>query len=255
MNGAAASLAIVDELIAQDSDPLRSLPTALCQRAAAELHLGAAIVLQDFAGLNRLVAATPGVAQRAEQAQLDLAEGPGVDAVTPDGRPPARRGPVLRANLAADADRWPFFVRAATAAGVRAMFSFPLSVGSVRLGVLDLFRARQGPLTSGLRARAGVYAQACTLLLLHLQRGIRGSDELHPALVGAIADRAEIHQATGIVAVQLDLDIARAGEMLRARALADDRCVRDVAQDVLAHRIRFTPPGSADAREVRPDQG
>ena len=42
--------------------------------------------------------------------------------------------------------RWPMFVPAAISAGANAIFAFPLQVGAIRVGVLDLYRKSLGPL-------------------------------------------------------------------------------------------------------------
>ena len=74
-----------------------------------------------------------------EQLQYDLGEGPCVDAYQLDR-------PVLEPDLAEPAaPRWLAFAGPALAAGVRAVFGFPLHVGAVRLGALNLYCDRAGP--------------------------------------------------------------------------------------------------------------
>ena len=51
----------------------------------------------------------------------------------------------------------------------------------------------------------------------------------------------EVHQATGMVIVQLGVSAAVALVRLRAYAYANDRRLRDVAGDVVARRLRFEP--------------
>jgi len=54
--------------------------------------------------------------------------------------------------------RWPAFTPSAVEAGVRAVFGFPMRVGSVRLGALNLYRDVPGPLTGEQHgAREGRY--------------------------------------------------------------------------------------------------
>jgi AmiR/NasT family two-component response regulator len=48
-----------------------------------------------------------------------------------------------------------------------------------------------------------------------------------------------VHQATGMVMVQLDSDINAAFAALRARAYQEDRTLQDLARDVLERRVRF----------------
>jgi GAF domain len=76
-----------------------------------------------------------------EQLQYDLGEGPCVDAYHQDR-------PVLEPDLAEPATpRWPAFAGRAVEAGVRAIFGFPLEVGAVRLGALNLYCDRPAQLT------------------------------------------------------------------------------------------------------------
>ena len=53
-------------------------------------------------------------------------------------------------------------------------------------------------------------------------------------------NRAEIHQAAGMVVAQLGISAADALARLRAHAFAKQRLLRDVAHDVVARRLRFT---------------
>lgn len=233
--------AILDALM---SDALRSpdtLPQALCERCVPGLPItGAAVVLQSAAGLDRVVAANDGMARDLEHVQFELAEGPGVDASRQDG-------PVLQSDLAAAAGRWPLFVPAAVAAGGHAAFSFPLRVGGIRLGVMDLYRDAPGALFDGVLARALDYAAAGTAVLLHLQAQSGVSGELHPALSGYVPDRSEIHQATGMISAQAAVTLVEALLLLRARAYSADRTMLAVSRDVLARRLRFDPDDDRDA--------
>ena len=57
----------------------------------------------------------------------------------------------------------------------------------------------------------------------------------------------EVHQATGMILVQLGVSAAVALVRLRAYAYAHDRPLRDVAADVVARRLRFDDhAGSGD---------
>jgi hypothetical protein len=56
--------------------------------------------------------------------------------------------------------------------------------------------------------------------------------------------RAHVHQATGNIAAQLDVDVATALIRLRAFAWSRDRSIDDVAADVVARALRFDHEGS-----------
>ena len=203
------------------------LPAALVRACALALPVsGVGLALMTPDGPAGTVAATDGAALQLEELQFTLGEGPSVDA-SESGRP------VLQPDLAATAPRlWPAFAGGALAAGVAAVFAFPLRVGAIRVGVLDLYRHSPGVLAVAQLAEALSYAEAATLLLLHLQtRAPADAVPLDPLTV--IDDRAEVHQATGVLAVQAGIDLAEALVRLRARAYAEQRPVGDVARDLL----------------------
>jgi hypothetical protein len=53
--------------------------------------------------------------------------------------------------------------------------------------------------------------------------------------------RAEVHQAGGMLTVQLELPISEALARLKAHAVATGRPVLDVARDVVARRLQLSP--------------
>ncbi len=211
-----------------------ALPAGLVHGCARALPVsGVGLALMTEGGPAGTVAATDGPALELEELQYTLGEGPCVDA-SRSGRP------VLQPDLAATAPhRWPAFAGGALAAGVAAVFAFPLRVGAIRVGVLDLYRATPGPLSAEHLREALSYADAATMLLLHLQTRAR-SDGVAPDALAVLDDRAEVHQATGVVSVQAGVALAEAIVLLRARAYAEQRPVGDLARDVLAGTVDFT---------------
>jgi AmiR/NasT family two-component response regulator len=63
--------------------------------------------------------------------------------------------------------------------------------------------------------------------------------ELGAALEAGSDFRFVVHQASGVLSVQLDIGVGEALVRLRAYAFAHDRPLTDVAQDVVAHRLRL----------------
>jgi hypothetical protein len=167
-----------------------------------------------------------------EQLQYALGEGPCVDAYRQDW-------PVLEPDLAQPSTlRWSAFGPPAVAAGVRAVFGFPLQVGAVRLGALNLCRDRPGPLSDAQHADALVMAGIAAQAVLVLQAGAP-PDELASEL-GAGADfHYVVHQASGMVAAQLEVSVGQALVRLRAYAFGNDRHLTEVANDVVARELRF----------------
>ncbi len=167
-----------------------------------------------------------------ERLQYDLGEGPCVDAYQLDR-------PVLEPDLAEPATpRWLAFAGPALTAGVRAVFGFPLHVGAVRLGALNLYCDRPGPLRADQHADALVMAEVAAQTILLLQANAP------PGMVAAELEAGAdfqlvVHQAAGMVSVQLGISVAQALVRLRAYAFGNDGSLGGVAREVVARTLRF----------------
>jgi hypothetical protein len=137
--------------------------------------------------------------------------------------------------------------RSALEAGIRAIFALPLRVGAIRVGVLDLYRDVPGELADAELAEALSFADAATEILLLLQAEA-SLDGLGLGTIPVIEDRAEVHQATGMIAVQAGVGMAEALVRLRARAYATDRPILDLAMGVLDGDLTFTEAAGGDGR-------
>jgi GAF domain-containing protein len=163
--------------------------------------------------------------------QFSLGEGPCIAADRSDG-------PVLEPDLALAVGLWPAFVPAALSNGVRAAFAFPLRMGAVHVGVLTLYRDTPGDL-DGADLRDAIWlTHIATHLLLELEADLV-SGMLPDRLAEIVDHRAHVHQATGMIAAQLHVDIGTALIRLRAYAWSRDRSIDDVAADVVARALRF----------------
>ena len=169
-----------------------------------------------------------------EQLQYVLGEGPCVDAYYQDR-------PVLEPDLAnPEVTRWPAFAGEAVEAGAHAVFGFPLQVGSVRLGALNLYREVPGPLADERHADAIVLAQLIAQSVLVLQA--RAQPGELAADLEAIADfKYTVHQASGMVSVQLGVSVGQALIRLRALSFSAGVPLADVAEQVIIRSLRFTP--------------
>jgi len=215
-------------------DPTAGFTTArLCQVCAEVTGVtGAGIMLMAGDIARGSVCTTDAVSALIEQLQYDLGEGPCVDAYRQDR-------PVFEPDLAhPDAPRWLAFTGPAVAAGARAVFGFPLQVGAVRLGALDLYNDRPGSLTDDQCTDALVMADVAAQAVLLLQA------EAPPDTVAAELEtnanfQYVVHQASGMVAAQLDVTVGQALIRLRAHAFGNNRALTDVARDVVDRRMRF----------------
>lgn len=221
---------IIDRLV---GDAPGAETARLC-RVCAEVTgmTGAGIMLMWGDVPRGSVCTTDEVSALIEQLQYDLGEGPCVDAHQLER-------PVLEPDLADPSDpRWLAFAGPALDAGVRAVFGFPLRVGAVRLGALNLYRDRPGPLDGEQHADALVMADVAAEAVLLLQA---------EAPVGEIAAELDaggdfqyvVHQAAGMVSVQLDVTVGQALIRLRAYAFGNDRPLTQVARDVVSRTLRF----------------
>ncbi|MBV1855890.1 GAF and ANTAR domain-containing protein [Catellatospora tritici] len=193
---------------------------------------GAAATVSLSAGLRETMYASAAVAAELAELTWTLGEGPAVDV--------SEGGPVLVTDLsdAESSARWPVFSPAAVQAGVRAAFALPLQVGAIRLGALTLHRAVPGRLTPTQLADALLLTDTlCALLLDQAAHPRSGSRNRSPEQ--AARQHPQVHQATGMITVQLGVTPDVALIRLRAYAYAHGRRLHEVAADVVARRLRF----------------
>lgn len=202
----------------------------LCQVSAEVVAVsGAGIMLMSDDPYPRgSLCSTDAVAALIEDLQFTLGEGPCVDAYREDRV-------VMETDLAApDNPRWLALGPAMVRAGARAAFGFPLRVGAIRLGALNLYQDRPGPLSEDQHSDALTMAYVAARVVL-------SSGSVAPALVtrSGAEFHLVVHQAAGMVSVQLGVSLAEALVRLRARAFGADTTVDAVAAEVVARRFRF----------------
>ena len=221
---------IVRVVAAIATEPQGSLADRLCSAAQQQLAtsgVGLSLAVSD--DLLESVALTKG-ARDGEALQAELGEGPSYTS--------SRSGwPVLVPDVRHD-DTWPAFGGAATALGLRSVFAFPMRRGAVRIGALTLYRDVQAEFTDDQHADALIYARLAHDLMMSLQAG-RPVDHLDQLILDGTANTVEIHQAAGVVSVQLGVTVGAALAVLRARAFATDQSLRDLANDIVARRVRM----------------
>jgi hypothetical protein len=215
---------------------------ALCRAAVRWLGIdGASVTVVSGQVVRELLFASNELSGRLEDLLFTTGEGPGVTTGEGPGVEEFSFGsPMLVPDLEAVAGRWPGFVSAALDAGAGAMFVFPLQAGAIRVGVLSLYRAVAGSLTPGDLAEVLVFADIALQMVLDAAAGISSSPDYRP-FDGLSEGRAEVYQATGMVSVQLGVDLGEAFVRLRAHAFAASAGLGDVAGDVVNRKLRFHP--------------
>ena len=195
---------------------------------------GAGIMLMSGDVPRGSVCTTDRVSTALEKLQDDLGEGPCIDAYRLDR-------PVLEPDLAEPAVmRWPAFTGPALSAGAQAVFGFPMTIGSVRLGALNLYRDVPGPLDDDQHADALVMADVAAEAILVLQADAP-CGEVAAALETSADFQYTVHQAAGMVAAQLGITVGQALVRLRAHAFGNGQALAEVAEGVVARTLRFDP--------------
>ncbi len=188
--------------------------------------LGASISVFDSKGRQTTICASDDTAAQIDELQFDLGEGPRFEALH-SGHP----------VLGAAGDRWPIFAAALDRLGVGAVFSFPMFLGAVTVGVIDLYSRSAAELGSHDVKTAARLTRQVTRRAVDV--ALRSAVDDTPDAPVAPAMRREVHQATGIVLVQLDLTATEAFLRLRAHAFATGRAVQAVARDVVSGTLDF----------------
>jgi hypothetical protein len=214
--------------------------SSLCAPFLAVLPVGGAAVsvLAGSAGQSTMCASDD-TAARLDELQFDLGEGPCWDAMT-------TRAPVLASDVAVDgATAWPLFTNAlqndAVSGEVRAVYAFPMFVGSLDIGAVDLYSSSVTPLERSLVTDA---AKLASLAAWQVLRRILSDSDGEELDTPSAYNRREVHQATGMILAQLDISAADAALLLRAHAFSSGRTVAEVANDVIERRLDFTADGT-----------
>ncbi|HEU0089341.1 MAG TPA: GAF and ANTAR domain-containing protein [Pseudonocardiaceae bacterium] len=211
----------------------------LCETAVVRLGVsGAAVTVDNAAGWAETRHTTDTLSTRLAELQVTVGEGPCTDA--------HRAGSlVLVADLDSPASqrRWPLFAPLAVDAGACALFALPLCVGTIQVGILALHQLKPGQLTAPTLTDALAFAALARRLLLDEQAGLPNTDG-DPADALALHS-PQVHQATGMIAAQLDEPMQDAFSRLRARAFTSQQPLAELAADVVARRVRFDHPDEA----------
>jgi hypothetical protein len=214
---------------------LDELCSTLCASFMDALPVSGA-ALSAFSGSSQETAlrASDELAARLDELQFDLGEGPRWEAAQ-------SRLPVLLPFVRSiPHEKWPVFAKALLDTKAEALFVFPLIVGAMDIGVVELYRTTPGELNESDLAKARELADKAAWNLLRRMLVPDPGDDAQSS--GLSPSRREIHQATGMVLAQTGGTAADALLLLRGYAFANGRSVRDISEEVLDRRLDFTPP-------------
>ncbi|MGY4856761.1 GAF and ANTAR domain-containing protein [Cryobacterium sp. AP23] len=220
--------------------------TSLCRPFLRALPVtGAAISTLGPTFGSETVCASDTAAARIDELQFDLGEGPCWDAM-------AARRPVFAADLSRDSSRWPLFGEALDRSQAGALFAFPLVLGALNIGAVDLYNTRPGPLSDAQIADATALSGICARQVLRRSIAALPAHDAEDDGPAEGFSRREVHQATGMVLAQLGVSASDAILVINAYAFARGRTVRAVAADIVARRIDFASEW-ADPLEPPPE--
>ena len=209
---------------------------ALCANFLDALPVtGAAVSVFGGAVPETAVCATDELAARLDELQFDLGEGPRWEAAR-------TRVPVLEPRVREGAHPlWPVFFSALLDTEVEALYVFPLILGTLDVGIVELYSTTSKALDRTDRAKALVLANQTAWTLLDRLLRIKESTASATTTEASPLSRREIHQATGMVLVQMNVTPTDALLLLRGHAFAHGKTVRTVAGEVVARQLQFSP--------------
>ena len=205
----------------------------LCRPFLSSLPIsGVSVTVISSSGTQSSVCSSDAVSARIDELQFELGEGPQWSA--------ARSGdmvllPDVRSGGHND---WPVFGAALRELPVAALFSVPMRMGAVTVGVATLHHTKPGQLKQEHQNTSLVIASA--IAIAAVKRAMASAaDDVAPESVSTPALRREVHQATGMILVHLDTTATIAYSRLQAYAFSNGRTVQAVAGDVVAGTLRF----------------
>jgi hypothetical protein len=219
-----AFVGLADTLVA-DYDVIE-LAQQLIDSTMSLLPISAAgILLGDANGELHVFASSSEQTRLLELLQVEADVGPCLDAY--------RTGaPMLIDDLDDHAEQWPAFVQRAAEYDYRAVAALPLRLRTERVGALNLFLDRTGPLDVADLAVGQALADVATIGILH-QRILSKSELVNQQLQTALNTRLIIEQAKGVLAERGTIDMDRAFNLLRLHARSTNRRLADLAREVV----------------------
>ena len=210
----------------------------LCHPFLSSLPVsGASVTAMSASGSRMSLCSSGAIAARIDELQFELGEGP-QNSVARSGKL------VMIPDVASGGhDDWPVLGAALSELPVGAIFCVPIQMGAVTVGVATLFC--DTPLVLDDQQQATALAIASAIAAGAVQQAmVSAIDDVAVESAAAPAFRREVHQATGIILVQLDTTATIAYARLQAHAFANGITVHAVARDVVSGSLTFedTPP-------------
>jgi ANTAR domain len=220
--------------VVKDADRGLPLATRLCRAAVEILGCDGGAITLAYTLVERVtLCVTDDTALAIEDTQDVLGQGPGADAFT--------TGSYVRLDLMPEDEttdpRWPLLESAELASfAPLVVHALPMGEGTGVIGVLTVYRRGRD---ADLDIAAGLLvAQVLAAALLADAPSQQQSGH------GGWSERAEVHQATGMVVAQLGIPESDALALIRAHAYSHDQSVARTAHAIIERTLTFS--GSPD---------
>jgi GAF domain-containing protein len=213
-------------------EPLEDALQRVAQLAVATIagcdRADVTLVTEDRGG-RRDGARTDGDGPGLDRLQLALGEGPIFDAM--------RTCTPVRVDALRAEDRWPEFCTRAAQMGTGSCLVVPLLLHEDPIGALNLYGDDEGAFDEDAE-RVGTMFAAQAAVVLANARLHQACVDLTGQLEQALESRAVIDQAKGILMERQGIGPGDAFEALRRRSQAENRKVRELAQELVDSTIR-----------------
>ena len=196
-------------------DVLQDLVHMACRSLPGVDHAGISITHAD--GTIETVAATDELVHELDQLQYELDEGPCLRAI--------REESVVVINYARTDERWPLFIKAACARGLRSQMGLRLYSDEQTLAGLNLYSTATDELDHDTVHIAQLFAGHAALAL--------GKARLEENLLAGMGSRQRIGVAMGIVMQRYGLDESRAFQYLARVSQTSNTKLRDIADEIV----------------------
>jgi GAF domain-containing protein len=182
-------------------------------------HAAAGISIAHRGRRVENVGATAELVRRGDELQVELGEGPCLDAMWEQEQ-------VLADDLARD-DRWPRWApKMVDDFGVKSMLSTRLFTNEKQLGALNIY-------STDLNAFDEEDQEVARLLAVHAAMAVAAAQQVE-GLRYAVDRRTTIGKALGMIMVTYDLNDDRAFTVLQRLSQHENRKLVDIAQDVVS---------------------
>lgn len=225
MDPLVSSIHLLADFVSRGTD-LEATLRGLTEGGRAALGVDmAGLTIRDQRGRPRTAAFTDAAVLPIDDVQYDHGRGPCLDA--------ARTHTIFEVPDTRVERRWPEFADAAARLGVLTSLSVPLVVGDHGLGALNLYDHRPGFFDRDRTTLAEAFAGQCSIAAQYWSVANEATN-----LAAAIASRATIEQAKGVIMATTGCSPEEAFNLLREQSQSENRKLRDIAAEVVARQKR-----------------